>query len=151
MTLRKIINSVAVDTGIMASGDTVANAIIEFKNVTNTGALSGRIKELTIVDPNASTGANLAGELWLFTSTVTPAAANAPHSISDADANLLEAVIPIVAANVYASALNSVAIVQALDIPFNIAAGTSLFGIWVTRATPTFTIGTVQVTLQVDS
>ncbi len=151
MALRKISVTQAVDTAIMASGDVVATTVIPFAGAVDIGIPVARIRQLVITDPDANTAANWVGELWLFRDTVTPAAANAAHSISDAHALLAEARIDIVAADATLSALNTVVSKSGLDIPFRVVNGaTTLYGILVTRATPTFAGGTITISLGIE-
>lgn len=132
-----------LDTAIYAAGDTLATAVLSFANAVRISGGSGRVRKLVVVDRDAQSAA---GELWLFSATVAPAAANAAHSISDADAALCVGVIPF--GTYYASALNSVS-VTSVDLPITCAA-TTLFGILVTRGTPTHTAGGLSVTLAID-
>lgn len=148
MSSRQIITAtVAVDTSVMAASDVANSAVIEFP-VSGYGI--GKIVSLVIVDPDHNTAANLAGTLWLFSATVTPAAANAAHSISDAHALLSIGWIPVASTACLLSALNTVASVR-LDppLPFDLGAGTSLFGIYVVDATPTFAGGSITMKLGV--
>lgn len=128
----KIVVTPTIDTVAYASGDTIANGVIPFPNAVLAAGGTAILDKLVIVD-KAAIGA--AGELWLFADTVTPAAMNAPHSISDADAALCVGVVPFGA--YFASALNSVSIAKTVDLPFTLV-GTTLYGILVTRATPTY-------------
>ena len=133
-----------LDTNIYASGDCLHTAVIAFANAVRTNAGSGVIGKLVVVDASAQTAA---GELWLFSDTVTPAAANAAHSISDADALKCVGVIPF--GTYYASALNTVSVARDLNLPFAVAA-TTLYGILVTRGTPTYAVGSLTASLQID-
>lgn len=142
----------AVDTSAFATGDVigpVAPAPIIFPLGTVDVGRRGVIRSLRIIDNDAQSAANDAGELWLFSSTVTPAAGNAAHSISDADAAKLVGIIPILAANVFASALNAVITIPNQYIPFAVT-GTSLFGILVSRAAPTYAGGVLTIALTID-
>ncbi len=149
MSSRQLITATfAVETSALDAGDVVANAVIEFP-VSGYGV--GKIMQLTVIDPDHNSAANLAGNLWLFKSTVTPAAADAAHSISDADAAKCIGVIPIASGDVQLSALNSVATVR-LNPPllFDLGAGTSIFAIYVITATPTFAGGSLTMILGVN-
>lgn len=132
-----------LDTLIYASGDTLATAVLSFANAVRISGGSGRVRKLVVIDNDLQSAA---GELWLFSATVTPAAANAAHSISDADAALCVGVIPF--GTYYASALNSVS-VASVDLPINCAA-TTLFGIAVTRGTPTHTASGLTFALHIQ-
>ena len=73
--------------------------------------------------------------------------ANAAHSISDADALLNVGVIA--SGTYYASALNSISVAKDINLPFSVAA-TTLFGILVTRGTPTYAANSLFVRLQIE-
>ena len=131
-----------LDTSIYAAGDSLHTAAIEFAAAVRVSAGTGRVRKVVVVDKDLQSAA---GELWLFSATVTPAAANAAHSISDADAALCVGVIPF--GTYYASALNSISVASP-DLPIKCAA-TSLFGILVTRGTPTHSAAGLVVSLQI--
>lgn len=132
-----------LDTVIYASGDSLHTAVLEFASAVRVSGGSGVVDKLVVVDKDLQSAA---GELWLFSASVTPAAANAAHSISDADADLCVGVIPF--GPYYASALNSVSVAKDVRLPFTVAA-TTLFGILVTRGTPTHTASGLVVSLQI--
>jgi len=136
--------SPTLDTAIYASGDSLHTAVISFASAVRLSGGTGRVRKLVVIDKDLQSAA---GELWLFSATVTPAAANAAHSISDADAALCVGVIPF--GTYYASALNSISVASP-DLPINCAA-TTLFGILVTRGTPTYTAAGLTVALQIDT
>ena len=137
--------SPTLDTNIYASGDCLHTAVIEFANAVG-ASLSGYIEKMLVIDKIVQSQPL---ELWLFSSTVTPAAANAAHSISDADAAKCIGVIS--SGPYYASALNSVSVARNVALPVKCDA-TSLFGILVTRGTPTYgaTDLTVSLLIQED-
>jgi hypothetical protein len=134
--------SPTLDTVIYAAGDSLHTAVITFASAVRVSGGTGRVRKVIVIDKDLQSAA---GELWLFSATVTPAAANAAHSISDADAALCIGVIPF--GTYYASALNSVSVASP-DLPINCAA-TTLFGILVTRGTPTYTAAGLTVALQI--
>ena len=133
-----------LDTLIYAAGDSLHTAVLSFANAVRVSGGTGRIRKLVVVDQDLQSAA---GELWLFSATVTPAAANAAHSISDADAALCVGVIPF--GTYYASALNSISVASP-DLPISCAA-TTLFGILVTRGTPTHSASGLVVSLQIST
>ena len=100
---------------------------------------AGWVLGAKLIDKNA---ANLtAGELWLFTTAVTPPADSAAWTISDADAANLVVVIPFAAADYFASALNSTVDGRPVNGPkrYVCASGsTNLYGCFVTRGSPTY-------------
>lgn len=132
-----------LDTAIYASGDSLHTTVISFASAVRATGGAGTVRKLIVIDKDLQ---SVAGELWLFSATVTPAAANAAHSISDADAALCIGVIPF--GTYYASALNSVA-VSSPALPFTVAA-TTLFGIAVTRGAPTYTAAGLTIALHID-
>lgn len=131
-----------LDTAIYASGDSLHTAVISFANAVRVAGGTGTIKKMVVIDKDVQ---SIALELWLFSATVTPAAANAAHSISDADAALCIGVIA--SGTYYASALNSISVASP-SLPITCAA-TTLFGILVTRGTPTYTASGLTVALQI--
>ena len=133
-----------LDTSAYAIGDCLHTAVIEFANALP-ASHTGFVEKMVIVDALAQ---SQPCELWLFKSTVAPATANAAHSISDADALLCIGVIS--SGPYYASALNSVSIAKALSLAIN-TTGTSLFGILVTRGTPTYGAGSLTVSLLITA
>lgn len=74
---------VSVETTALDAGDVANAAVIPFPV---SGHTVGVVRSLVIVDPDHNTAANIAGNLWLFDDTVTPATKDTAHSISDADA-----------------------------------------------------------------
>lgn len=132
-----------LDTSAYASGDSLHTTVLTFANAVGVSGGSGVVDKLVISDHDVQSAA---GELWLFNATVTPATANAAHSISDADADKCIGVIPF--GTYYASALNSISVARP-GLPIKCAA-TSLFGILVTRGTPTYTASGLVVTLQIS-
>jgi hypothetical protein len=120
-----------IDAGAYTAGDCLHTAVISFANAVGAN-LSGVVEKMILIDNAVQSAAT---ELWLFSATVTPAAALDPHSISDAHAALCIGVIA--SGTYYASALNSVSVTAGLHLPIKCAAST-LFGILVTRGTPTY-------------
>ena len=146
MSARQVVKlDSAVEASALDAGDVANNAIMTFP-VSGYGI--GKIVQLVIVDPDHNTAANLAGNLWLFDRSVTIAAADAAHSISDADALFCIGVIPVVAGDCVLNAANTVATVR-LTAPlyFDLGASTSIFGVYVVAATPTFGGATLRFAL----
>ena len=132
----------SLDTSIYASGDSLHTAVLEFPDAVAAGG-GAYVESMVIVDGAAQ---SQPCELWLFDQTVTPAAANAAHSISDIDAAKCLGVIS--SGVYYASALNSVSVAKGVSLPVKAAGtGTSLFGILVTRGTPTYAASSLTVSL----
>ncbi len=132
-----------LDTSAYASGDCLHTAVIEFASAVGV-SLSGFVEKMVIVDAALQ---SQPCELWLFSATVTPAAANAAHSISDADAALCIGVI--YSGPYYASALNSVSVAKNVALAIKCAAST-LYGLLVTRGTPTYAANSLAVTLHIS-
>jgi hypothetical protein len=129
-----------LDTSAYAPGDCLATAVISFAGAVGVN-LVGFVEKMVIVDREVQ---SQPCELWLFSAPVTPATANSPHSISDADAALCIGVI--YSGPYYASALNSVSVAKGVNLAIQCAA-TTLYGILVTRGTPTYAVGSLTVTL----
>lgn len=120
-----------IDAGAYTAGDSLHTTVISFADAVG-ASLSGFVEKMIVVD-NAVQSRPL--ELWLFNATVTPAAALDPHSISDADA--AKCIGVIYSGPYYASALNSVSVAKGVGLAIACAA-TTLYGILVTRGTPTY-------------
>lgn len=149
MSSRQLITATfAVEASALDAGDVANVAIIDFP-VSGYGV--GKVMSLTVIDPDHNTAANIAGTLWLFKSSVTQAAADAAHSISDADALKSIGFIQIASTDVLLTALNSIAHVR-LTAPllFDLGAGTSIYGIYVVTATPTFAGASLTMILGVN-
>lgn len=127
-----------LDTSAHTSGDCLHTAVISFSGALND--ISGYVEKMVVVDREVQ---NQPLELWLFNGSVTPAAANAAHSISDADAAKCIGVIS--SGPYYASALNSVSVANSVGLAIRASGG--LYGILVTRGTPTYAAGSLTVTL----
>lgn len=141
------LNPVLTVAGAYVANDfvgTSATALI-FANAARVAAGSGVIKSALIVDGDMQ---NVACELWLFDTNVTPPADNAPWTVSDADAAMCIGVIPF--STYYASALNSVSngVVPNGGIGFS-AVATTIWGCLVTRGAPTYTSGKLSVRLNI--
>jgi len=137
-SVRVVTFTPTIDATAVATGDVVTDGIATFAGMHVNSGGSGRITKIVITD---SAVQSIAGELWLFTTAVTPAAANAAHSISDAHALDCIGVIPIAIADFKASALNSVATISvaANNLPFAYqCVDTTLYGIYVIRGTATY-------------
>ncbi len=130
-----------------ASGDFVGtdSTPLTFSNCARVNAGTGWIVGALLVDAAVQ---SIAGELWLFDTTITPPADSAAWTISDGDAANCIGVIPF--STYYASALNSVSPAKDLAIPFVCGAGVkTLFGAFVTRGAPTYASGDLTVRLRI--
>jgi hypothetical protein len=143
-TLATVVSATpTLDTSAYASGDCLHTTVISFASAVG-AKLTGFIEKMVIVDNEVQ---SQPCELWLFSATVTPAAANAAHSISDAHAALCIGVIA--SGTYYASALNSVSVAKGVNLAIKCAA-TTLYGILVTRGTPTYAVGSLTVSLLIS-
>ncbi len=122
-----------LDTSAYASGDSLHTTVMTFANAAATSAGTGTITKLVVNDDD-NQGA--AGELWIFHDSVTPTTANSAHAISDADAAKCIGVIPF--GPYYAGSNNQVSVNSGVSLSYHCTA-TSLYGIAVTRGTPTYT------------
>lgn len=130
-----------------ASGDFVGTDAtpLTFSGCARVNAGSGIIVGAVLVDAAVQ---SIAGELWLFDTTITPPADSAAWSISDADAANCIGIIPF--STYYASALNSVSPVNNLGIAFVCGAGVkTLFGAFVTRGAPTYASNDLTIRLRI--
>ena len=145
MTTQQSISAVPVlDTAAYASGDCLHTAPIHF-TILGSGAFSGFVEKMVVVDGAVQSAAL---ELWLFDTSPTPAAANAAHSISDADAAHC---IGVIYSGAYAaSALNSVSVAKGLNLAVS-AAGREIYGILVSRGTGTYGVSDLVVTLEITA
>ena len=108
--------------------------------------LSGKITGAVLIDYALQ---SVAGELWMFDLIPTPPDDSAAWTISDAHAARCIGVIPF--NTYYGSALNSVAPVGNLSIPFKCAAAaTALYGCFVTRGAPAYASGDLTFRLYID-
>ena len=112
-----------------------SGAPITFSDVVDENGFSGFILGCQLIDYALQ---SVAGELWLFDTTVTPPADSAAWTISDAHAKTCIGVIPF--STYYASALNSVSQgIPAAPIPFKCGAAVNdIYGCFVTRGAPAY-------------
>lgn len=129
-----------LDTAAYAAGDALAT-VMTFAGLPQ----RGYIDRLTVIDLGKQ---DAAGELWLFDAAVTGAAANAAHDVSDADLAHCVAVIPF--GPYYDASDNSVSVAKGVDCAYDTGdTGTgTLYGIAVTRGTPTYADGDLTITIQ---
>jgi hypothetical protein len=128
------------------SGDYVGESgvAMTFAGCARGAAGTGKVTGAVLIDYALQ---SVAGELWLFDTAPTPPNDSAAWTITDANAARCIGVIPF--ALYYASALNSVAPVSNLSIPYKCAA-TSLFGCFVTRGAPAYASGDLTFRLFID-
>ncbi len=133
--------------GAYATGDYMGTSATPqaFTDVVTSNGGTGIIKSITISDK--ITTANVAMELWLFSSTFTAPTDNAAWAITDAEALTCLGVIPISTAGWYASANNQIYFdgTQSMVIKPGVK---SLFYALVARGTtPAFTSGDLTINL----
>jgi len=128
------VNPVLTVAGAYIAGDYVGTsaAAIPFANVVRIAGGSGVIESAVLIDAARQ---SIACELWLFDTAVTPPADNAAWTVTDGNAATCIGVIPF--STYYASALNSVAPANGLNIAFS-AVATTIWGCLVTRGAPTY-------------
>lgn len=130
--MRVITVSPTIATGAYSAGDAVGG-LLDFANALNQPHFAGEIVGLAVID-RAGQDAPLV--LQLFDRTFTPTADLDPYNPSDADIANAVANIPILAADYFGGASNTIAIVS-LALPVDGVAG-SLFGQLFTQGTPTY-------------
>ena len=132
------VNTIAIDVVIAsaaaayASGDMVG-AELTLTNIARVNGGTGKITGVNVIDYAAQSAAF---ELWIFDTAVTEPADNAAWTLSDAE--MATNVTVISSGSFYASALNSVAPIPNLSIPYKCTAATrDLKLCFVTRGAPT--------------
>jgi len=116
-----------------ASGDAVG-AVLSFASAVRVSAGSGVIESVTITDL-AKQSANL--DLFLFdTNPSVPPTDNDPADIADADLVTCVGVIPVTGHHTAND--NGVSCARAIGLGFKLASGTTLYGMLVSRGTPTY-------------
>ena len=104
---------------------------------------TGIIESAVLIDAAKQSAAI---ELWLFTASVTPPNDNAPWDVSDLEATYCIGVITF--DTYYASVSNSVSSVGNVGLVFKApVASQYLFGVLVSRGTPTFAAGNLTIKL----
>jgi len=130
----RISQTPTISNGAVYAAKDVIGGLLTFANAARAGILSGVIEAVTIVDKGQQMAAI---DLVLFNATLTPAADNAIFAPSDSDLVTSVGVIPIATTDWKDFSTNSLATVKP-DHKYVIA-GTSLFGVLVSRGTPTYT------------
>lgn len=124
-----------ISTGIYAAKDAIGG-IMEFTNAARTSAAGGIVESVVIVDKDQErTGIDLV----LFSATVAGTVTdNAAFDPTDADLANCVGVIPIASGDYFDFSDNAVASRSGVGLAY-VCAATSLFGVLVARATPTYT------------
>lgn len=116
---------------------------LEFAGAARVSTGTGTITGCILIDDAVQ---SIAGELWLFDESFTPPNDSAAWAISDADALKCIGVIPF--STYYASGNNSISVgtIPNGNLPFK-STGTSLWGAFVTRGSPTYASGNLHIRL----
>lgn len=135
-----------IDTAAYASGDLIGDKI-ELTNAARTAAGSGIIQSISIIDDD---GEEAAMDVLFFDTdpTNTTFTDNDPVDIDEADLENYIGHASVASADYSSFASNSAASVQNVGIPFDLASGTSIWAVIVSRGTPTYT-ATDDLTLRV--
>lgn len=130
----KIAQAPAISNGVAYAAKDVIGVLLTFANAARAGVLSGVLESVTIEDKGQQMAAM---DLLLFSVTLAPAADNAIFAPTDADLATCIGAVPILVGDYKDLSTNSVAHVRPA-MPY-VLAGTSLFGVLVSRGTPTYT------------
>lgn len=140
----RIVTVPGVGAGAHASGDVVGEPF-PIPDLVRVAGGGGVIETVVLIE---STTNSVGTELWLFDDTISSAADDAAHSISDLDATRAVGVIPITSYT--ASALNSEGTARGVGLAFNCKAGSRrLVGLLVTRGAPTYAAGGITLKVSV--
>ncbi len=136
--------------GAYATGDYMGTTTTpqSFTNVVRSSGATGIIKSILISDKITTT--NVAMELWILDRTFTAPTDNAAWNLSDTDMLFVQAVIPISAANWFASSVGQVYFDGTLAIPIKPNASRDLVYALVARGTtPALTSSDLTITISV--
>jgi hypothetical protein len=122
-----------VTAGAYSAGDAVGG-LLTFANAARVAGYGGVVKDTLIID---DAGQDAQMELWLFNTTFSGLADNAPWAPNESDLNNLAGIISTSDGSWFAAGTPSVARVE-VSQRYD-CTGTSLSGQLVTRGTPTFT------------
>lgn len=137
-----------LDTSAYQSGDSLHTADLTFENVVDTAGGSGLLVGLVIID---KANQAISTELWIFDAPLanTTHTANAAWNLADADAGSFVGLLK--SGTWYASSNNAVTTRDWQEQPFQCAPGSrNLYGVLVTRGTPTYAADSLVVKLQID-
>jgi hypothetical protein len=128
--------SPTLDTSVYASGDSMVTSVIQFTSASVDSDGTGHILSASFID-KSDQGIDMS--LMLFSGSVTPAAANAAHSLSDADAEKIVGVINTSSSTWEDHLNNRTCIVRpSPPIPYQCVGGTTLYGVLVSRGAGTY-------------
>lgn len=134
-----------IDTTAMTSGDSLGG-LLTFANAARYSGGSGIIQSITVLDRSQAQRAAM--DILFFDRSVTVAANNAAIAMSDSDMAYFLGLVSIGPYNTAfpGTPLNSVSTLLNVGLPF-VLNGTDLFAAVVVRATPTYAVGDITITL----
>jgi len=136
-----------LDTSAYAAGDCLDTTVLSWTNAAAIAAGAGHILRMTVID-DADQGIDLT--VHFFEAAVTPAAENAVHALTDADAGQYIGSIST-SSGTWQDHVNNqtVTITPAPPLPFKLDSGTTLYGIAVTEGAPTYAADSLEIKLQI--
>jgi len=137
--------TIASAAAAYASGD-IIGAELTIAGAARVNGGTGKITGITLSDYALQ---NVQGELWITGSPVVEPADNAAWSISDAESATVVTVVPF--ALYYSSALNGIAPMGNLSLPFKCLSGIKdLYCCFVTRGAPTYIANGLHLKIFID-
>lgn len=132
--------------GAYATGDYMGTTTTPqyFQDATKTSK-TGIVKSIFISDK--ITTANVSMELWILSTTFTAPTDNAAWAITDAEALLVQGIIPISTSGWYASSNNQVYFDNTLSIPIKTVNSNLYYALVARGTTPAFTSGDLTIGL----
>ena len=136
-----------LDTSAYADADSMDTTVLSFANAAAVTGGTGHVLRMTIVDASDQ-GIDM--KLHLFSASVSPAAENAAHSLSDADAAKYIGTISTTSGTWQDHTLNQTcSVTPAPPIPYKLDSGTTLFGVLVSEGAGTYAADGVTIKLHV--
>jgi len=136
-----------LDTSAYADADSMDTTVLSFANAAAVTGGTGHVLRMTIVDASDQ-GIDM--KLHLFSASVSPAAENAAHSLSDADAAKYIGTIITTSGTWQDHTLNQTcSVTPAPPIPYKLDSGTTLFGVLVSEGAGTYAADGVTIKLHV--
>lgn len=137
--------------GAYVSGDACGAGVLTFSNIFSGVSSEAKLLQVTVSDLAKQ---SIVGDLFLLNkdiSATTTVTDNGALDITDSDMQYVLGVVPIPAANYAALNDNSIATVQLTNFGLRRNEdGRNIFGIFVTRGTPTYTNGDLLISLVVE-
>ena len=136
-----------LDTSAYAANDSMDTTVLSFTSATVGSGGSGHILRMTVVDASDQ-GVDM--KVHFFEASVTPAAENDEHSLSDADAANYIGTISTSDGTWQDHTLNQTCTVTpAPPLPYKVDDGTTLFGVLVSEGAGTYAANAVTIKLHV--